>query len=224
MSLNLWIFGLCSLLLGGAAVLGSVDPRLPGNHRGYEPEQPIAFSHRLHAGEMGIDCQYCHFGARNSRHAGVPPASVCMNCHAVVTTNMDELGVERALAESEGREPRTIISPELAKLYEALALGDDMRPAAGAEQRPIEWVRVHNIPDFVYFDHRLHVARDIACQTCHGPVQSMEHMRQEASLSMGWCLDCHRASAAEPGTGRTPVSSGGRIADHVSTNCASCHL
>jgi len=226
MSLNLWIFGLSSLLLGGAAVLSTVEVRLPGNNRGYEPLQPIAFSHRLHAGELGMDCQYCHYGARNSRHAGVPSASVCMNCHKTVTTNLDELRVERALAEAEEREPRTIVSPELAKLYAALALGEDREPLPGAERHPIEWVRVHNLPDYVYFDHRVHVARDIACETCHGPVQSMEHMRQESNLSMGWCLDCHRTNAAgNPAQGAlgTPGTSG-RIADHVSTNCVTCHL
>jgi hypothetical protein len=215
MSLNVWIFGVSSLLLGGAVVLSSVDVRLPGNHEGYEPLQPIAFSHRLHAGELSVDCQYCHFGARNSRHAGVPPASVCMNCHATVTTNLDELQVEKAAAEAEGREPRTIVSPELAKLYAALGLGKDLQPIPGAEPQPIEWVRVHNVPDFVYFDHRVHVARDIACETCHGPVQGMEYMRQESSLSMGWCLDCHRTSAAQPSVA---------VDGHVSTNCVTCHL
>jgi hypothetical protein len=224
MSLNVWIFGLSSLLLGSAAVLSTVDVRLPGNHRGYEPTQPIAFSHRLHAGELGMDCQFCHYGARSSRHAGVPPASLCMNCHRTVTTNLDELQVEKALAESEGREPRTIVSPELAKLYAALGLGDDLQPDPDAQPHPIEWVRVHNMPDFVYFDHRVHTARGIACETCHGPVQSMEHMRQESSLSMGWCLDCHRTNAAEPGGGGAAKPSQERVEDHVSTNCATCHL
>ncbi len=224
MSSSLWIFGLSSLLLGSVAVLSSADVRLPGNHRGYEPIQPIAFSHRLHAGDLGMDCQYCHYGARNSRHAGVPPASLCMNCHRTVTTNFDQLYKERALAASEGRDARTIISPELAKLYAAFALDDELQPLPGIEPHPIEWVRVNNIPDFVHFDHRVHTARGVACETCHGPVGSMERMRQESSLSMGWCLDCHRTSAAVPGAAGEPTPPGRRVENHVSTNCVNCHL
>jgi len=223
MSLNLWIFGLCSLLIAGVTVLTSASPRFPGNHQGYEPEQPIAFSHRLHAGELSVDCQYCHFGARSSRHAGVPPASVCMNCHKVVTSSFDAVLEERELAEAEGREPEVIVSDELAKLYGALALGEDLTYSPDLELQPIEWVRVHNLPDFVYFDHRPHVARDIACETCHGPVQGMERMRQESDLSMGWCLDCHRSNAAKQGSGQLQAA-GERVEDHVSTNCVTCHF
>ena len=211
MSLNQLIFGACSLLLGGAVVLSTAEVRLPGNNRGYEPIQPIAFSHRLHAGELEMDCQYCHYGARSSRHAGVPPASVCMNCHKSVTSGFDALMAERASAEEQNREPEIVISPELEKLLKAVE-----------EVTPIEWVRVHNLPDFVYFDHRVHVIRGVACETCHGPVQSMERMRQETSLSMGWCLDCHRANAASTG-GELGVP-GARVTDHVSTNCVTCHL
>jgi cytochrome c peroxidase len=90
------------------------------------------------------------------------------------------------------------------------------------EPTPIEWVRVHNMPDFVYFDHRVHTARNIACQTCHGPVQSMEYMRQDTSLSMGWCLDCHRTNAAA--LTAPPEQTDRRVENHVSTNCATCHL
>ena len=224
MSLNLWIFGLCGLLLGGAVVLSSADPRLPGNNRGYAPEQPIAFSHRLHVGELQMECLYCHYGARTSRHAGVPPASLCMNCHRSVTAGFDELHAERQLALEEERDPRLQVSPELRKLYDALGLGPDLEPMPDAVPRPIEWVRVHNLPDFVYFDHRVHVARDIACETCHGPVQSMERMRQESSLSMGWCLDCHRSSAADvPDNGGAPLAAP-RGPHHVSTDCTICHL
>jgi len=224
MSLNLWIFGLCSLLLGVVALATIVEPRFPGNNQGYEPEQPIAFSHRLHAGELGMDCQYCHFGARRSRHAGVPPASVCMNCHKTVTAGMDAVLQERELAEAEEREPEVLLSAEIAKLYTSLAIDALGKPLPGVEPRPIEWVRVHNLPDFVYFDHRPHVSRGVACETCHGPVQGMERMRQESNLSMGWCLDCHRSSTALPGAAVASPGEGERIPNHVSTNCVTCHF
>jgi len=222
MSLNIWIFGGLSLVLGSAAVLSNSNFRLPGNNQGYEPEQPIAFSHRLHAGELGMNCEYCHYGARQSRMAGVPSPSVCMNCHKTVSSSFDALIEERASAELENREPVRIVSPELQKLYDALALDSNLQPIEGVEPRPVEWVRVHNLPDFVYFDHRPHVARNIACETCHGPVKTMDRMRQESSLSMGWCIDCHRANAA--GQVSAMVASEGRVPDHISTNCVTCHL
>jgi hypothetical protein len=192
---------------------GNSAPRLPGDHRGYTPEQPIHFSHRLHAGELAIDCRYCHFGAWESRHAGIPPASVCMNCHTSVSAGFDALLAEREAAAAEKREPRRVVSPEIAKLYAALGLDDALTRVA--EPKAIPWVRVHDLPDFTWFDHRVHVARAIACETCHGPVQSMERIRQESSLSMGWCLDCHRSNAAQPG---------GEPAQHVSTDCSACHF
>src|SRR5574338_1054031 len=101
---------------------------LPGNQQGYEPLQPIAYSHRLHAGEMQIPCLYCHFGAQTSRHAGVPPANVCMNCHANVTSSLGAMHAEDELAAKENRKPRTIVSAELRKLYDALALDASLRP------------------------------------------------------------------------------------------------
>jgi hypothetical protein len=222
MSMNHWIFGLCSLSLGLGAVLYNVDIRLPGDNQGYAPVQPIAFSHRVHAGELNIDCQYCHFGARQSRHAGVPPASVCMNCHQTVTASSDTLLKEKVAAQASGRDPKLIVSPELRKLYDALGLDEGLNPSPDGQTTPIEWVRVHNLADFVYFDHRVHVARDVACETCHGPVQGMDRLRQESDLSMGWCIECHRSqsfSAHEALSGSTD-----RIENHVSTNCVSCHL
>lgn len=220
--MNHWIFGLCSLLLGLVAVVMTTEARFPGNNQGYAPVQPIAFSHRLHAGELKIDCQYCHFGARQSRTAGVPPASVCMNCHKTVTAGFDAVLAERALAEVEQRDPAPVVSSELRKLYDALGLGDDLAPLLDAAPRPIEWVRVHNLADFVYFDHRPHVARDVACESCHGPVRSMDRMRQEEDLSMGWCIDCHRQRQVGV-HGDAPLG-GERPVDHVSTNCSTCHL
>ena len=143
-----------------------------------------------------------------------------MNCHTNVTAGFDALLEERARAETQHREPELVVSSELAKLYASLGLDETLAPIEGAEPNPIEWVRVHNIPDFVYFDHRPHVARGIACETCHGPVQSMERMRQESTLSMGWCISCHRDNEATP-TGPAPQN---EIHRHVSTDCSTCHL
>ena len=130
-----------------------------GINQGYSPIQPIAFSHKLHAGDNKIPCLYCHYAARTSRHAGIPPASVCMNCHNLV---------EKQTAEIE-------------KLKESVQ-----------EQRPIRWIKVHNLPDFVYFNHSQHVLSGVACQRCHGSVERMERIEQVAPLNMGWCLQCHR--------------------------------
>jgi len=188
--------------------------RLPGIQRGYEPEQPIRFSHRLHAGEMQISCQYCHSGAERSRHAGIPAASVCMNCHRFVTAPLGAVRAEDELAAKENRPPRRVIAPELRKLYDALGLDDDLRRDPAKPQRPIAWVKVHNLPDFAYFDHRPHVAAGVACQTCHGPVETMERMRQVADLTMGWCVNCHR-DANRTGIAGHPV--------YASIDCAVCH-
>ncbi len=177
---------------------------LPGNQQGYEPVQPIAYSHRLHAGELQIQCQYCHFGAEKSRHAGIPPASVCMNCHKFVTAPLGVVRAEDELAEKEKRAPRAVVSTELRKLFAAVD---------GAQ--PIAWTRIHSLPDFVYFDHRPHVNAGVACQQCHGPVESMERVRQVSDLSMGWCVNCHREA------NRTGVA--GRHVN-ASTNCSACHF
>jgi hypothetical protein len=132
------------------------------NQQGYMPEQPIAFSHAVHAGHYEIDCQYCHVGAESSRHAGVPFSSVCMNCHTRVKTD----------------------SPEIQKVAAAVQAG-----------KPIEWVRVHRLPDHVYFSHANHVTAGLKCQTCHGPVEQMVRVEQVEPMTMGWCLDCHRKTA-----------------------------
>lgn len=187
-----------ALLVSRAAMF-----HLPGNQQDYEPVQPIAYSHRLHAGELQIQCQYCHFGADRSRHAGTPPASVCMNCHRFVRAPLGAVRAEDALAEKERRAPRPVVSAELRKLYDAVEQG-----------RPIAWTRVHSLPGFVYFDHRAHVNAGVACQQCHGPVESMERVRQVSDLSMGWCVNCHRDA------NRTGIA-GRRV--NASTNCSTCH-
>lgn len=188
--------------------------RLWGDHTGYEPPQPIAFSHRLHAGEMQIACLYCHSAAEQSRHAGIPPAGTCMNCHQFVTAPLGALRAEDERAETEGRRPERVVSPEIAKLYEALALSNELQRDPAREPRPIEWTRVYRLPDYVYFDHRAHVAAGVSCQSCHGPVETMERVRQAGSLSMGWCVDCHRDTTALAPSARVKSAS---------VDCSTCH-
>jgi hypothetical protein len=236
------VYGGAALLLGGIAVVSSGAVRLPGDHRGFAPAQPIAFSHRLHAGELEIQCLYCHSGAEKSRHAGIPEASVCMNCHRLVTAARDRVVEEENKAKEEKREPRPVLSPEIAKLYRALALDDKAQPDPKQQPTPIEWVRVHRLPDFVYFDHRPHVMHGVACETCHGPVQSMDRVAQIETLNMGWCLQCHRSNSewAMPApplpvapTSPSPPSQSPSPPPPlppppppraVSTDCASCHF
>ncbi len=150
-----------------------------GVHEGYMPVQPIKFSHQLHAGVNQIDCQYCHGGAYKSKNASIPSANICMNCHKGVTGS-EQYGGE--------------ISPEIAKIYRAL----DYDPSTGEygnNPRPIEWIRVHNLPDFAYFNHSQHVVvAGVECQTCHGPVETMEELYQYAPLTMKWCIECHQTT------------------------------
>ncbi len=196
-----------------AARLGSV--RLPGDHQGYEPTQPIAFSHRLHAGELQVQCLYCHSGAEKSRHAGIPAVGTCVNCHRFVTAPFGAVREEDELATKEARKPRLIVSPELQKLYDAMAVNPDgMLPFAGRTPAPIKWTKVHNVPDFVYFDHRAHVVSGVSCQQCHGAVETMERIRQVETLSMGWCVNCHRQVNQTGVAGRSV---------HASIDCATCH-
>lgn len=189
--------------------------RPPGNQQGYAPEQPIAFSHRLHAGELAIDCRYCHVAAETSRNSGIPPSSTCMNCHRFVTSTIGAVRAEEALALEEKREPRPLTSTELQKLYDSLGLASDMQPDPSKQPKSLEWVKVHNLPDFVYFNHSAHVNKGVACQTCHGPVETMEKVRQHSTLSMGWCVNCHRASNLAS-TALNPI--------HASTSCVTRHF
>lgn len=218
------IFALCGVALGGLTLVSTSSVRLPGNDQDYAPRQPIAFSHRLHAGELTIDCLYCHGGAEKSRSAGIPATSVCMNCHATVGARKEAVDAEALAAKAESREARPIVSEEIRKIYRSFALGDDLRPIPGAESRPIEWVRVHDLPDFVYFDHRAHVGRGIACQSCHGPVEAMERVRQVSTLSMGWCVECHRINTREGKGALEPGLGHARTTEHVTTDCSACHF
>jgi len=126
---------------------------------GYAPVQPVPYSHQLHAGELGLDCQYCHTNVAVSKHANVPPTQTCMNCHTQIKANSDKL----------------------AKVRDSWETG-----------QPIEWIRVHNLPDYAYFNHAIHVNMGVGCETCHGRVDRMEVVAQVEPLSMSWCLDCHR--------------------------------
>jgi len=141
-----------------------------GVQQGYQPKQPIAFSHKLHAGAYEINCKYCHTGAMKGKQANIPSPNICMNCHSQIKQE----------------------SPEIQKIY--AAIGYDVKTASyTGKQKPIEWVRIHNLPDLAYFNHSQHVnVGGIECQTCHGPIEEMEQVKQYSLLTMGWCIDCHR--------------------------------
>lgn len=149
---------------------------------GYAPEQPIPYSHKLHAGTMGIDCQYCHTGASKSRHAMVPPLNTCMNCHAVARKN----------------------KPDIIRLTQAYNEGNLM-----------PWKRIHKVPDYAYFNHSVHVNKNIPCQQCHGNIQEMDVVKQAHSWTMNNCITCHRNApvilANIPGIKAGPE------------NCFACH-
>lgn len=172
-----------------------------GVQQGYAPKQPIAFSHKIHAGQYEIDCQYCHTGVEIGKSANIPSVNICMNCHSAIKVD----------------------SPEIQKLYAAQESGE-----------PIEWVRIHNLPDLAYFNHSQHVnVGQIECQTCHGEIQEMEVVKQHAPLTMGWCIDCHRnTSLNTQGNGyydklvelhnsntTTPM----KVTDIGGLECSKCH-
>lgn len=145
-----------------------------GIQQEYAPEQPIKFSHKLHAGQNGISCIYCHSGAEKSRHANIPSPNVCMNCHKFV------------------QQGPVYGTTEIAKIYAALDY-DPNTGVYGPNPKPVQWIRVHNLPDLAYFNHSQHVmVGGVECQTCHGPVQEMDVVKQFSPLTMGWCIQCHR--------------------------------
>lgn len=155
------VIGIVTFLVIALAAKNVIDGLyMVGVQQNYQPEQPIAFSHKIHAGDYEIDCQYCHTGVEIAKSANIPSVNICMNCHSAIKTD----------------------SKEIQKLYAAQESG-----------KPIEWVRVHNLPDLAYFNHSQHVnVGQIECQTCHGEIQEMEVVKQFAPLTMGWCIDCHR--------------------------------
>ncbi len=158
-----------------------------GIDQGYAPIQPIHFSHKIHAGDNQIDCNFCHSSARKSKHSGIPSLNVCMSCHE----NIYEYNGEVDLAEGYTKE---FYDAEIQKLYDAVGWNAEERTYSGEEQ-PVKWVRIHNLPDLAYFNHSQHVTvAGLDCQTCHGPVEEMEILYQYSPLTMGWCIDCHRTT------------------------------
>ncbi|HXH18924.1 MAG TPA: c-type cytochrome [Chitinophagales bacterium] len=201
------------IYIGYSAVLGAIDL---GRQQGYMPDQPIKYSHALHAGINKINCRYCHGGALRGKQAGIPSPNICMNCHkgiqeGAVNGKYGRKEITKIYA-SIGFDPNTLTyikdyhkmdAEEAKKLYTEWLRGDekhtytqkDIDEVLAFIGKPIEWVRVHNLPDHVYFNHSQHVvAGNIECQTCHGPVETMEEMYQFAPLSMGWCINCHRTT------------------------------
>jgi hypothetical protein len=170
---------------------------------GYAPVQPVPFSHKLHAGDLGMDCRYCHYTVERSSFAAVPPTQVCMNCHSKVRAD----------------------SPRLLPVRESWAEG-----------KPVPWIRVHKLPEYVYFDHSAHLAAGVGCSSCHGRIDQMPRVTQDQPLTMSWCLECHR----DPGPnlrapadvtnmawtpkpqGSAPVAANGRTVNPP-TNCSGCH-
>ena len=157
------VVGIASFVFIAVFVKSCIDGLYTiGIQQNYQPTQPIAFSHKIHAGQYEIDCNYCHTGVNISKSANIPAVNICMNCHGVINTD----------------------KPEIQKILTAYE-----------ENRPIEWVRVHNLPDLSYFNHSQHVAvGGIECNTCHGPIEEMEVVYQYSELTMGWCINCHRES------------------------------
>jgi NAD-dependent SIR2 family protein deacetylase len=158
-----------------------------GVDQGYEPIQPIHYSHRIHAGLNEIECKYCHSSARVSKHSGIPSLNVCMNCHKSISEVADASSEFTSVTDEYSKE---FYDNEIQKLYDAV--GWDGQKYTG-ETKPVKWVRIHNLPDFAYFNHSQHVSvAGIECQKCHGPVEEMEIMSQHSPLTMGWCINCHR--------------------------------
>ena len=158
-----------------------------GVDQGYMPVQPIHYSHKIHAGANQIECQYCHSSARISKHSGIPSLNVCMNCHENIADYNGEEDLEKGYT-------KDFYTNEIKKLYKAVGWDEETQSYTG-DTEPVKWVGIHNLPDFVYFNHSQHVSvAGIDCQKCHGPVEEMEILYQYSPLTMGWCIDCHRES------------------------------
>ncbi len=158
-----------------------------GIDQGYMPVQPIHYSHKIHSGANQIDCQYCHSSVRSSKHSGIPSLNVCMNCHQNIAEYNGEEDLEKGYT-------KDFYTNEIKKLYKAVGWDEENRVYTG-DTEPVKWVRIHNLPDFVYFNHSQHVnVAGIDCKECHGPIEEMEIVYQHSSLTMGWCINCHRES------------------------------
>ena len=159
-------------------------------NEGYQPIQPIVFSHAVHAGDNKIDCQYCHSSAKNSKTSGIPSANVCMNCHKSISEYTGELF---------GDYTKEQLDNEIQKLYDAVGWDKDkVQYKEDAIETPIEWIRIHNLADFAYYNHSQHVTvAGLECQKCHGPVEEMHDMYQFSPLTMDWCITCHRETEVD---------------------------
>ena len=206
------IFGL--LLIGGVVTAGLTYYFTPKYTRvGYQPTQPVPFSHSIHVQQLGLDCRYCHDGVEKSWYSNVPAADTCMNCHSAIRAN----------------------DPKL----------EPVRASYKDQKKPVEWVQVHKLPDYVYFNHSVHVNRGVSCVECHGRIDQMDEVRHEKQFSMTFCLDCHRELSPENGDPNKRLRPLDKITDlaydrssdpankdrnfvkewHVKTseNCSACH-
>lgn len=206
------IFGL--LLIGGVVTAGLNYYFTPKYTRvGFQPTQPVPFSHSIHVKQLGLDCRYCHDGVEKSWYSNVPAADTCMNCHSAVRAD----------------------DPKL----------EPVRASYKDQNKPVEWVQIHKLPDYVYFNHSVHVNRGVSCVECHGRVDEMDEVRHEKHFSMTFCLDCHRELSPENGDPNKRLRPLDKITDlaydrssdpdnkdrnfvkewHVKTseNCSACH-
>ena len=181
------IFSSVVLLLLSSAYFAYGYMMQIGVDQGYMPVQPIHYSHKIHSGANQIECQYCHSSARVSKHSGIPSLNVCMNCHENIAEYNGEEDLEKGYT-------KEFYTNEIKKLYKAVGWNEETQSYTG-DTEPVKWVRIHNLPDFVYFNHAQHVSvAGVDCNKCHGPVEEMEILYQYSSLTMGWCIDCHRDS------------------------------
>jgi mono/diheme cytochrome c family protein len=183
------IVAIILFLFGGYMTFQSAQEL--GRSKNYQPEQPIYYSHTVHAGINQINCLYCHGGAQDSKHANIPSVNVCMNCHM----GINEYAKGPQLFREDGS--KVDGTAEIQKLYQYAGWDPAAKKYTG-KGKPIEWVRIHNLPDHVYFNHSQHVtAGKQQCQTCHGEIQKMGEVYQYSDLSMGWCINCHRESKVQ---------------------------
>lgn len=209
-----WVLAVATV--ASLAVLGWAlfHARLPGNDLGYQPAQPIAFSHRVHGKELEIRCAYCHAGARTSRHADLPSGRVCMSCHQFVLASSQAVKDEQWQAAREERPVRRVVSEETRKLLRAQGLDDELKADPRLRPGPVPWVRVARLPDFAFFHHGVHAKAGVDCRECHGDVESFDRLRLDRDLTMGACVSCHRKGVPDPAGG--PALRG-------STDCVACH-